>query len=126
MNIKRTMPIGEILSEAGVFDEKNLDKILEQVGEEIEIDIEVTVTEEPVPAFISGPPENCHPAEGGEFDVDPCPEEVASMILKQIVAAMPERLVLPTIIEATWLAIVEREQHWQDNSLADKVWDNYT
>lgn len=123
MNIKRKLPLGEILADALPIDFEDLNKIVDQIGDEVEIDIDVI--RPPVPAFLGGPPENCYPAEGGEYEVDLEPEQIASMIVKQLVAAMPERLVLPTIIEAAWLAIVESEQTWQDNHLDDLVWDNY-
>lgn len=41
---------------------------------EYELEIEATP---PIPAQISGPPESCYPAEGGEFDIisgDKCPK----------------------------------------------------
>lgn len=123
MNIKRTVPIGDILASSHMEISRIVDELVEKIGEEIEIDIEARVTFFS-PGITSGPPENCYPPEG-EYEHDLHPEEIASMILKQIVAAMPERLVLPTILEEVWRDIVESEQRWQDDNLDDLVWDNY-
>lgn len=41
---------------------------------EFELSVEYSL---PIPAQISGPPENCYPAEGGEFEIvgnDECPK----------------------------------------------------
>ena len=127
MTVDRTLEILTLIAESGVLKNADLAELERDHPElaEVEFNLSTKITSRPIEAYITGPPEDCYPAENGEYEQDMMPEDVACMFTKIIVAALPDRLVLPTIIEGIWLEICNAEKYWQDNNLDEKVWSDY-
>lgn len=72
---------------------------------EAETQIEVSPI---VPAKIHGPPEHCHPAEGGEFDVEECPQCGTPVDERQVYRKLEEAIIDQRAMKAD--AAEEREK----------------
>jgi len=84
-----------------------------QLPDEEDVEVVVTFTATPyVPAQVSGPPENCYPAEGGEIEIEEVVREDSGDLV--VLSASEEQRLIDYLMESLDDDDFNPEPDWDD------------